>query len=96
VVALAAGFELLGAIVLAPGLAVRWISVPLMVTMVVAAFPVHWENGWLAIAEGSGSLFATERTTGAIAFIRQSCAPPGLEPERVRARRRQPLQLQLE
>jgi uncharacterized membrane protein YphA (DoxX/SURF4 family) len=36
-----------------------------MVTMVVAAVSVHWQNGWLAIAEGSG-LFATERTQGAI------------------------------
>lgn len=27
---------------------------------------VHWQNGWLAIAEGGGSLFATERTIGAI------------------------------
>ena len=46
-------------------IAVRWISVPLMVTMIVAAVSVHWQNGWLAIAEGSG-LFATERTQGAI------------------------------
>ncbi len=37
-----------------------------MVTMVVAAVSVHWQNGWLAIAEGSGSLFANERTIGAI------------------------------
>jgi hypothetical protein len=27
---------------------------------------VHWQNGWLAIAEGTGSLFANERTLGAI------------------------------
>jgi uncharacterized membrane protein YphA (DoxX/SURF4 family) len=62
---LATGTEILGAILLAVGLAVRWISIPLMVTMVVAAVSVHWQNGWLAIAEGSG-LFATDRTTGAI------------------------------
>jgi uncharacterized membrane protein YphA (DoxX/SURF4 family) len=54
-----------GAIMLLVGFAVRWISVPLMVTMVVAAVSVHWQNGWLAIAEGSG-LFATARTEGAI------------------------------
>ena len=48
------------------GLGVRWISVPLMATMLVAAFAVHWENGWLAIAEGPTSLFANERTLGAI------------------------------
>ncbi len=34
--------------------------------MLVAAFRVHWQNGWLAIAEGADSLFATERTIGAI------------------------------
>lgn len=54
-----------GAIMLLIGFGVRWISIPLMVTMVVAAVTVHWPNGWLAIAEGSG-LFATERTQGAI------------------------------
>jgi uncharacterized membrane protein YphA (DoxX/SURF4 family) len=62
---LAALSETGGAILLLIGLAVRWISVPLMITMVVAAVTVHWQNGWLAIAEGSG-LFATERTQGAI------------------------------
>jgi len=54
-----------GAVLLLIGFAVRWISIPLMVTMVVAAVSVHWPNGWLAIAEGSGP-FATERTMGAI------------------------------
>ena len=54
-----------GAVLLLVGFAVRWISIPLMVTMVVAAVTVHWQNGWLAIAEGSGP-FATERTQGAI------------------------------
>lgn len=62
---LAGWTEVLGAILLALGLGVRWISVPLMITMVVAAVTVHWQQGWLAIAEGSG-LFATERTVGAI------------------------------
>ncbi len=54
-----------GAILLLLGLGVRWISIPLMVTMLVAATTVHLQNGWLAIAEGSG-FFATERTMGAI------------------------------
>lgn len=54
-----------GAILLLVGLAVRWVSIPLMITMVVAAWTVHAENGWLAIAEGSG-VFASERTMGAI------------------------------
>lgn len=58
--------ETLGAILLLFGLAVRYISIPLMITMVVAAGTVHWQNGWLAIAEGSSSLFSSDRTIGAI------------------------------
>ena len=54
-----------GAILLLLGLATRWISIPLMVTMIVAAASVHMQNGWLAIAEGSG-FFASDRTAGAI------------------------------
>ena len=27
---------------------------------------VHWQNGWLAIAEGSGSIFVTEQSIAAI------------------------------
>ncbi|MFQ5635696.1 MAG: DoxX family protein, partial [Gammaproteobacteria bacterium] len=51
---LAVGTELLGAVMLLIGLGVRWISIPLLVTMWVAAATVHWQNGWLAIATGSG------------------------------------------
>lgn len=53
---LAAGTEFFGAILLLLGLATRLISIPLMVTMLVAAFTVHWPNGWLAIADGSSWL----------------------------------------
>ncbi len=63
---LAALTETLGAVMLLVGLAVRYISIPLMITMVVAAVTVHWQNGWLAIAEGPASLFASERTIGAV------------------------------
>lgn len=56
--------EAAGAVLLLVGFAVRWISIPLMVTMLVAAVTVHWQNGWLAIATGSG-IFATERTVEA-------------------------------
>jgi putative oxidoreductase len=63
--------EVGGAILLLVGFAVRWISIPLMVTMVVAAVTVHLQNGWLAIAEGSG-FFATERTIGAIDRLDQA------------------------
>lgn len=63
---MAALTETFGAVFLLFGFAVRYISIPLMFTMVVAALTVHWQNGWLAIAEGAGSLFANERTVGAI------------------------------
>jgi len=60
-----------GAVLLLIGFAVRWVSIPLMVTMVVAAVTVHLPNGWLAIAEASGP-FATERTQGAIERLDQA------------------------
>ena len=43
------GTEYFGAILLALGLATRWISIPLMFTMVVAAVTVHWQNGWQVV-----------------------------------------------
>lgn len=46
---LAWGAEFFGAIALLIGFAVRWICLPLMITMIVAAVSVHWENGWQAI-----------------------------------------------
>jgi uncharacterized membrane protein YphA (DoxX/SURF4 family) len=51
---LAALAEFFGGIALLVGLAVRWFAVPLMVTMVtmvVAATSVHWDNGWHALPE---------------------------------------------
>lgn len=62
---LVTGVEITGAILLLIGLAVRWISIPLLLTMLVAAVTVHWQNGWLAIAEGSG-WFANDRTIAAV------------------------------
>jgi putative oxidoreductase len=50
---LATAAELVGGIFLLLGLATRWVSIPLMVTMLVAAFSVHWPNGWAAIADAS-------------------------------------------
>jgi len=58
--ALAAGTEFLGGILLIVGFAVRWISIPLMFTMLVAAVTVHWQNGWLAISD-AGSWLANDR-----------------------------------
>lgn len=50
---LATASELLGAVLLALGLATRYISIPLSITMLVAIFTVHWQNGWQAIADPS-------------------------------------------
>lgn len=50
---LAMATELAGAIFLALGLFTRWISIPLIVTMLVAIFSVHLDNGWQAIADPS-------------------------------------------
>jgi putative oxidoreductase len=50
---LAAYTEVIGALLLLLGLATRWISVPLMITMLVAIFAVHWPNGWAAIANSN-------------------------------------------
>lgn len=47
---LATAAELVGGLCLLVGFAVRWMAVPLMITMLVAAVTVHWENGWFAIA----------------------------------------------
>ncbi|GIU51670.1 DoxD-like inner membrane protein [Shewanella sairae] len=55
-VALAAGTEFFGGALLIAGLATRFISIPLAITMFVAAFSVHIENGWLAIADASSWL----------------------------------------
>ncbi|MCI2284408.1 DoxX family protein [Colwellia sp. MSW7] len=57
---LATATEFFGAIALFFGVAVRWFSIPLMITMIVAAGTVHWDNGWQAITDPSAP-FATER-----------------------------------
>lgn len=62
--ALATGAELAGAVSLLLGLALRYMAVPMMATMVVAIVSVHAKNGWLAVAEGMG-FFANERTMAA-------------------------------
>ena len=55
---LAAYTEVIGALLLLLGLATRWISVPLIITMLVAIFAVHWEHGWAAIADSGASEIA--------------------------------------
>lgn len=42
--------ELVGGILLLIGLLTRYMAVPLMITMLVAACAVHWQHGWFAIA----------------------------------------------
>ena len=62
---MAAGTELVGGALLLIGLATRLISIPLMVTMIVAALTVHWQNGWLALSDAS-SWLANERILAAV------------------------------
>jgi uncharacterized membrane protein YphA (DoxX/SURF4 family) len=62
---LAWGTEYFGAILLVVGLAVRWISIPLMFTMIVAATTVHWGHGWQAVHDLK-SPHATEITGEAL------------------------------
>ena len=63
--ALATGAEVVGAVALLIGLGVRWMSIPLMITMIVAAITTHWENGWQAVADRS-SPFANDQIDGAM------------------------------
>lgn len=60
--------EALGAVLLLLGLATRWVAIPLMITMVVAALTVHWQHGWAAIAETPES---AERLAAANAILRE-------------------------
>lgn len=49
---LAASTEALGVVLLILGLGIRVISIPLMITMVVAIITVHWANGFEAGENG--------------------------------------------
>jgi len=61
---LAVGAEIFGAISLLLGLGTRWFAIPLMITMLVAAFKVHSVNGWQAVADPQ-SPFPPENIDGA-------------------------------
>lgn len=50
---LATATELIGAVLLTLGLLTRLISIPLIITMLVAILSVHWDNGWQAIADAN-------------------------------------------
>lgn len=68
---LAWGAEYFGAILLALGLATRWICIPLMITMVVAAVTVHWGHGWQAVHDPM-SPFASSNAQMAIEQLREA------------------------
>ena len=63
---LATAAELVGGIFLLFGLLTRLVSIPLLVTMLVAMVTVHGKNGWLAISDPSswladGTILLNER-----------------------------------
>lgn len=74
---LAWGAEYFGAILLLFGLATRWISIPLMFTMIVAATTAHWNNGWQAVHDlaspyaSSNAGVAIERLSRAKDILRE-------------------------
>jgi uncharacterized membrane protein YphA (DoxX/SURF4 family) len=53
---LATAAELVGGIFILFGALTRLVSIPLIITMIVAMVSVHAENGWLAIADASSWL----------------------------------------
>lgn len=55
---LTAWTEFLGGWLLLLGFLVRFISIPLAFTMLVAAATVHWDNGWFAIAPSNSETSA--------------------------------------
>lgn len=63
---LATSTEIAGAIMLLFGFGVRWISVPLMFTMVIAITSVHWANGWQSVADAKFCLFNCADANAAI------------------------------
>ncbi|MCH9663520.1 MAG: DoxX family protein [Gammaproteobacteria bacterium] len=71
--ALATATEIGGAVLLFFGIAVRWVSVPLMAVMLVAIFAVHLGNGWQAVADRS-SPFAGENIEEAMTRLERARA----------------------
>jgi uncharacterized membrane protein YphA (DoxX/SURF4 family) len=70
---LASYTEFFGGILLLLGLGTRLIAIPLAVTMFVAAYGVHLDNGWAAIAPSKPPeicIPATEANTNSTAFER--------------------------
>lgn len=67
---MAAFTEVIGAICLTLGLGVRYIVIPLSITMIVAILTVHFDNGWSAIA-GMDS-HAGERLNNLLVWLKQN------------------------
>lgn len=67
---LAAYSETIGAVLLLFGLATRWATIPLIITMLVAIFSVHWDYGWAAIAD-SGMPEIAQRLGAAKEILRE-------------------------
>lgn len=74
---LAISAEMGGAVLLLLGLATRWATIPLMITMVVAAVSVHWNNGWQAVHDlmspwaGENAAAAIERLDRAKSILQE-------------------------
>jgi putative oxidoreductase len=68
---LATWTEILGAIFLLVGFATRYVALPLMVTMIVAIFTVHWDSGWFAIADGGADAGIAERMAAARSILQE-------------------------
>ena len=66
---LAGWTELLGGWFLLFGILTRIISVPLMLTMIIAATTAHWDNGWHALPEAKLTVpweWRTDKIEGAL------------------------------
>lgn len=72
---LAASAEFFGGLALLIGVAVRWFTIPLMITMLVAIFVVHWDEGWFAVAPGNPET----STAKPLAYLGISAAKHSLE-----------------
>lgn len=69
---LAATTEIVGVYLLLFGLGTRWISLPLVFTMIIAILTVHIDHGWLAIADSANNPEVAERLSAAKSILRNN------------------------
>jgi len=75
---LATASEVGGAVLLLFGFGVRWVSIPLMITMLVAIFTVHIGQGWQAVADANSPFppadieAATQRLDAARSILKEN------------------------